>query len=36
MGRRLKKEKPDVKVICIVPGDWRGVEGLKTPGRKGP
>lgn len=32
VGRRLKKEKPDVKVICIVPGDWRGVEGLKPLG----
>ncbi len=32
VGRRLKKERPDVKVICIVPGDWRGVEGLKPLG----
>ena len=32
VGRRLKKEKPGVKVICIVPGDWRGVEGLKPLG----
>lgn len=32
VGRRLKKEKPEVKVICIVPGDWRGVEGLKPLG----
>lgn len=32
VGRRLKREKPDVKVICIVPGDWRGVEGLKPLG----
>ena len=32
VGRRLKKEKPGIKVICIVPGDWRGVEGLKPLG----
>ena len=32
VGRRLKKEKPEVRVICIVPGDWRGVEGLKPLG----
>ena len=32
VGRRLKKENPGIKVICIVPGDWRGVEGLKPLG----
>ena len=32
VGRRLKKEKPEVKITCIVPGDWRGVEGLKPLG----
>ena len=32
VGRRLKKENPAIKVICIVPGDWRGVEGLKPLG----
>ena len=32
VGRRLKKEKPGVEVICIVPGDWGGVEGLKPLG----
>ena len=32
VGRRLKKDNPAIKVICIVPGDWRGVEGLKPLG----
>ncbi len=29
VGRRLKEHDPDIKVICIEPGDWRGIEGLK-------
>ena len=32
VGRRLKEANPGIKVICIVPGDWRGVEGLKPLG----
>ncbi len=29
VGRRLKKHNKDIKVICIEPEDWRGIEGLK-------
>ncbi len=32
VGKRLKQEKPEVKVVCIIPGDWRGIEGLKPLG----
>ena len=29
VGRRLKQHNKDIKVICIEPEDWRGIEGLK-------
>ena len=32
VGRRLKEHDPDVGVISIDPGEWPGVEGLKTLG----
>ena len=32
VGRRLKEYNPDVRVISIDPGEWPGVEGLKTLG----
>ena len=34
VGRRLKEEDPDIRVICIIPGDWRGIEGLKPLGEE--
>ena len=32
VGRRLKETDPNIKVVCIIPGDWRGIEGLKPLG----
>ncbi len=32
VGRRLKEANPDVQVTLILPGDWRGIEGLKPLG----
>ena len=32
VGKRLKEVNPDVHVTCILPGDWRGIEGLKPLG----
>ena len=29
VGRKLKQHNKDIKVICIEPEDWRGIEGLK-------
>ena len=32
VGRRLKETDPDIRVVSIDPGEWPGVEGLKTLG----
>ena len=32
VGKRLKEMNPDIRVVCILPGDWRGIEGLKPLG----
>ncbi len=32
VGKKLKKVDPSIKVICIIPADWRGIEGLKPLG----
>ena len=32
VGRRLKEVNPNIQVICIIPADWRGIEGLKPMG----
>ena len=29
VGRKLKQHNKNIKVICIEPEDWRGIEGLK-------
>ena len=34
VGRRLKEEDSDIRVVCIIPGDWRGIEGLKPLGEE--
>ncbi|MDA1188503.1 MAG: PLP-dependent cysteine synthase family protein [Chloroflexi bacterium] len=28
-GRRLKQQDKNIRIACITPGDWRGIEGLK-------
>ena len=32
VGKRLKEADPRTKVVCIIPADWRGIEGLKPLG----
>ena len=32
VGRRLKEVNPEIHVACIIPADWRGIEGLKPLG----
>ena len=34
VGRKLKETNPNVHVTCVVPGDWRGIEGLKPLGEE--
>ena len=34
VGRRLKEHDPQITVISIEPGDWRGIEGLKPLGEE--
>ena len=34
VGRRLKEVDPNIQVICIIPADWRGIEGLKPLGQE--
>ena len=34
VGRKLKEHDPDIRVISIEPGDWRGIEGLKPLGEE--
>ena len=34
VGKRLKEADPNIQLICIVPGDWRGIEGLKPLGEE--
>jgi cysteine synthase B len=29
VGRKLKQHNKNIKIICIEPEDWRGIEGLK-------
>lgn len=29
VGKRLKEHNKNIKVVCIEPEDWRGIEGLK-------
>lgn len=33
IGRRLKEQNPNIKIVSIDPGEWPGVEGLKTLGK---
>ena len=33
IGRRLKEQNPSIRIISIDPGEWPGVEGLKTLGQ---
>ncbi|MEE9198759.1 MAG: cysteine synthase family protein [Dehalococcoidia bacterium] len=32
VGRKLKEIDPNIQVTCIIPADWRGIEGLKPLG----
>ena len=34
VGRRLKEADPNIQVTCVLPGDWRGIEGLKPLGEE--
>ena len=34
VGRRLKESDPNIQVTCVLPGDWRGIEGLKPLGEE--
>lgn len=32
VGKKLKEVNSDVSIVCILPADWRGIEGLKPLG----
>ena len=34
VGRKLKESDPNIQVTCVLPGDWRGIEGLKPLGEE--
>ncbi|MFQ5873520.1 MAG: PLP-dependent cysteine synthase family protein [Dehalococcoidia bacterium] len=34
VGRRLKEVDPSILVVCVIPADWRGIEGLKPLGEE--
>ncbi|MFQ5934246.1 MAG: PLP-dependent cysteine synthase family protein, partial [Dehalococcoidia bacterium] len=34
VGRRLKEVDPNIQVVCVIPADWRGIEGLKPLGEE--
>ena len=35
VGRRLKEHNPDIRIVCIVPDRFPGIEGLKPLGQPG-